>query len=500
MYSIEEEWNRYNSTYGGTVGYGGAQAGTGVGGVDGVGPIIVHNDGNVSTGNTTTRQTMPDGSVVVTTVTDGLREQQITTPDGIKATTTEHASFIDQNGVQQPSFTEQTIDRPDGTSTYRLTRDDGYAIEMQVSKDKVIESSEYLPDGTQIYKTSYPDGRTVENIFAPDDVYIERYIAPDGHKDIFVRYKDGTISHTSINQNAGEYTRDTQFANGTTVHEVGSQIPISEHEWLRGRSVFTDYGTHAIEVTQYIEKSFLLGDSYNYNVKTVTRTIGEEGITHTETTDFIWTEESITPQNINDYFMTFDEFLERLEVVKEVFDDVSTSGNDIKKTGTLTFKIGSESQHLESHIGSSQGDNLQGLGLLYGAAGQDTLMGSDNCDILMGGLDNDVLKGGQGADLLDGGSGYDTASYASAATGIVASLTDASQNTGEAAGDVYDGIEGLIGSNFNDKLTGDAAGNTILSNAGNDTLAGLDGNDRLFGGADQDLLQGGTGADRLDGG
>ena len=75
------------------------------------------------------------------------------------------------------------------------------------------------------------------------------------------------------------------------------------------------------------------------------------------------------------------------------------------------------------------------------------------------------------------------------------------------AGLFVDGIEGLIGSAFDDQLTGDAtanllqggAGNDALSDgAGNDTVEGGDGDDTLIAGAGADNLHGGSGNDLLD--
>jgi Ca2+-binding RTX toxin-like protein len=143
-----------------------------------------------------------------------------------------------------------------------------------------------------------------------------------------------------------------------------------------------------------------------------------------------------------------------------------------------------------------------------GGAGNDTLIGND--------ADN-VLTGGPGADLLDGGAGSDTASYHTAAAGVVANLGNPSNNDGEALGDSYVSIENLQGSDFADMLVGDAGDNDILGGAGNDRLSGNagadvlhggpgndvltggDGDDRLFGRADDDTLYGGAGNDRLSG-
>jgi Ca2+-binding RTX toxin-like protein len=131
---------------------------------------------------------------------------------------------------------------------------------------------------------------------------------------------------------------------------------------------------------------------------------------------------------------------------------------------------------VEGLQGSAHGDDLRGNGaanLLQGLGGNDTLMGAAG---------RDSLQGGSGADLLNGGSGIDLASYADARVGVVASLGSPAANTGDARGDRYVSIEGLIGSHHADTLTGSAAV------------------DVLFGGAGNDVLRGGAGADHLDGG
>ncbi|MEX0311216.1 MAG: hypothetical protein AB3N17_13340, partial [Tateyamaria sp.] len=70
-------------------------------------------------------------------------------------------------------------------------------------------------------------------------------------------------------------------------------------------------------------------------------------------------------------------------------------------------------------------------------------------------------------------------------------------------------LEGVIGTDFNDILRGNATDNLIdgglgrdfiEGREGNDTLIGGADNDRLFGGDGDDVLQGGLGRDELDGG
>lgn len=64
-------------------------------------------------------------------------------------------------------------------------------------------------------------------------------------------------------------------------------------------------------------------------------------------------------------------------------------------------------------------------------------------------------------------------------------------------GDVFVGIEGLLGSYFADILRGDANGNTLQGLAGNDDLRGGAGNDTLLSGVGSDTLRGEAGSDRF---
>src|SRR5207249_292013 len=91
-------------------------------------------------------------------------------------------------------------------------------------------------------------------------------------------------------------------------------------------------------------------------------------------------------------------------------------------------------------------------------------------------------------DRLDGGSGIDLADYTISAAAVTVNLATGVGTGGDAAGDVFLSIEGLIGSTFDDILTGDI----------NDTLVGGGGNDTLVGGSGADSLDGGAGIDVAD--
>ncbi|MCV9965960.1 calcium-binding protein [Pararhizobium sp. BT-229] len=136
---------------------------------------------------------------------------------------------------------------------------------------------------------------------------------------------------------------------------------------------------------------------------------------------------------------------------------------------------------IENLTGSQYADTLTGdnaVNRLDGGLGADTLYGLDG---------DDTLIGGAGADIIYGGAGTDTASYTTATQSITFNLED-SIVTGDAAGDVFDSVEIIEATNFNDVLRGDASGNN---------LKGAGGNDLIEGGGGADTLDGGTGTDTV---
>lgn len=138
---------------------------------------------------------------------------------------------------------------------------------------------------------------------------------------------------------------------------------------------------------------------------------------------------------------------------------------------------------------------------IYSAGdGADTLSGMLGDDTLTGGLGDDQISGGAGADAIDGGDGVDTAIYNGSNAGITIDLTAGTGLGGDAQGDTLTSIENVIGSDFDDTITGDANDNQLIGGKGDDMLFGLDGDDVLIGGEGNDTLTGGLGDDNIDGG
>jgi len=128
-------------------------------------------------------------------------------------------------------------------------------------------------------------------------------------------------------------------------------------------------------------------------------------------------------------------------------------------------------------------DSLLGFENAIGTKGKDVLIGDSGINVLRGLGNNDLLRGMGGDDVIDGGEGLDTTSYLWARYGVTVNLADAS-SSGIDGEDLLIDIEGVSGSNFDDKLIG---------SDGDDQLRGLAGDDVLIGGPGDDVLRGGWG-------
>ncbi|WP_193557233.1 cadherin-like domain-containing protein, partial [Microvirga pakistanensis] len=177
------------------------------------------------------------------------------------------------------------------------------------------------------------------------------------------------------------------------------------------------------------------------------------------------------------------------------FDYTVSDGKGGIATATVSLTVDAAA----TFNGTSGNDFFLGLGsaeTVYGNDGNDWLDGGYGIDSLFGGAGNDTLLGGPGADYLDGGDGVDTLGYETANAAVVVNLSTGA----DSAGDSFTGFENVVGSMYNDDLTGDAYANTLDGGLGNDTLDGAGGADSLVGGDGNDLLSGGGGTDTLAGG
>ena len=139
----------------------------------------------------------------------------------------------------------------------------------------------------------------------------------------------------------------------------------------------------------------------------------------------------------------------------------------------------------------------------------ENVTGSALADNLTGSTGDNVILGAAGADTMNGGTGVDTVSYAGSNVAVQVNILANTAAGGHAAGDIISNFENIIGSSFNDTLTGNTLANSIAGGLGNDSISGgtgndilngETGNDSLLGGDGLDTLLGGIGADAMDGG
>ena len=141
--------------------------------------------------------------------------------------------------------------------------------------------------------------------------------------------------------------------------------------------------------------------------------------------------------------------------------------------------------------GGPNNDQLFGAGgsdELFGQADDDTLNGGGGSDMLDGGNGNDTLQASAGDDSIFGGSGIDTydLSFTSADATVGLGLQNAFST--EIGTDFVSGVENVLGSTGNDRITGDINVNVLNGGQGNDTLVAGPGADTLIGGNGSDWV------------
>jgi len=142
-----------------------------------------------------------------------------------------------------------------------------------------------------------------------------------------------------------------------------------------------------------------------------------------------------------------------------------------------------------------------------GGGGEDTISGGDDDDILSGGNDADTINGDDGddtisgdasSDSLNGDGGFNTLSYANNPGKVTVALFEDTV-TGEPPDNVQEygangssdantvvsqdrafNFDAVLGSAYNDTMTGNSSDNILQGNAGNDTITG-NGGDDIFG-------------------
>ena len=186
-------------------------------------------------------------------------------------------------------------------------------------------------------------------------------------------------------------------------------------------------------------------------------------------------------------------------VVVDLNAGIANDGEGFQDT-LISIENVDGSMHADTLRGDALGNRLFGMGgddTLVGLGGDDTMRGNGGNDSLAGGAGDDELWGEAGRDTLDGGTGFDIVRYLEEAAGIDGDLALGTVAGGDGAVDTLIAIEGLHGSQFGDRLAGDARDNQLYGFGGDDTIEGMGGNDTMLGGDGDDTLIGGTGNDEI---
>jgi hypothetical protein len=178
-------------------------------------------------------------------------------------------------------------------------------------------------------------------------------------------------------------------------------------------------------------------------------------------------------------------------------------------TGSPTINVddsGDSTPRQATFDTNSYSYNITGLGLptttYYGQPFQSLIylgLSGGGTVHALGGSGGNVFKVNSAPSFalsLDGGAGMNWLDYSGYGSGVSVNL--ASKTATGLTG--ISRIENVVGSRFNDTLTGDAANNILLGLSGNDSLQAGSGRAILIGGDGNSTLQGGSGQDILIGG
>jgi len=174
---------------------------------------------------------------------------------------------------------------------------------------------------------------------------------------------------------------------------------------------------------------------------------------------------------------------------------IDTLSNINSVSGTINADTMIGNDHLNSYqdsstylYGNGGNDDLQGRGSwawLDGGEGDDTLTLGDGGGYLIGGLGNDTLMGGTGFDTVWFSNYYNGSTFPGLNITLLAPGTGLNYqlvSDGQGGTDqLYDNIEGLYGSYFNDVLIGNSDANYLYGWEGDDMITGGGGNDTIYG-------------------
>lgn len=176
----------------------------------------------------------------------------------------------------------------------------------------------------------------------------------------------------------------------------------------------------------------------------------------------------------------------------------STGGGPLPWDGIVTGTAGNDT--INAKYTDSDGDVVNNSGQrIEGLDGDDKIYDGSGDDTILGGDGRDRFYDGGGADAFDGGADTrDEVIYTKAGAGVTVDMGDVSNNTGNAAGDTYTGIERLQGSKHDDVLIAGGAVTVLNGQAGDDILVDAAGKESLRGSSGADTFVFGAGDGQQD--
>ena len=313
------------------------------------------------------------------------------------------------------------------------------------------------------------DPASAEMLFQAEDGYDGGYATPS--------WQNGELMSSTVHIGVQGHADYGSWSYKTTVHEIGHAVGLPHPGNYNGAgtgSYETAAGyvedTYMYTVMSYFSHTFTGGDTFEsvsgpngetafiggyatglllHDIAALQRLYGANMTTRTGDTvyGFNSTEDSSSHWHLSDWQDYF---------VAAIWD---AGGND---TIDASGYYENQTISLVEESFSSLGGLTYNLSIARGAVIENAI----------GGFGNDLLIGNSADNILNGGDGLDVVDYSAAAAGI---NFDLSSGTFSAAGlgtDTLISIEGVIGTDFDDTLTGNDEDNFFAVGDGDDTVIG----------------------------
>ena len=128
--------------------------------------------------------------------------------------------------------------------------------------------------------------------------------------------------------------------------------------------------------------------------------------------------------------------------------------------------------------GSGGTDTISNFQDVIGSNYGDTIIGDGN-NVITGGSGNDHVIDGGGNNVFDGGGGTNTLDYSNDPAAVTVDLSAGTASNGFGGTDTISNFQNVIGSAYDDVITGDSNNNVIDGAGGNNTLDGGGGTNTL---------------------